>query len=290
MEQLIPITKQVLDILIQLALLIVPIIISWFIYTYVRSTAAGNNVAAIVRLANAAIDYIENLDKRGDLVVGPDVKKGGVKLKLAANWLEQELQKSGIKIDDEQAQKWVAAEFQKRVGDIRPVAAFGEVTRMAVNLIQDLERNHFITLPPNVERDAHLAVLASDWVVTQLAKGGVTVSRDEAMTWVRAELLQRLQDQVSVLPAGERLTKLAEGAVDFLERLKASGQIAVRPGVADEDIETDITTAWLLTEAAQQGLSVSSSQIARAAAEALRKRAAEARPLVITPPPPQPQQ
>jgi hypothetical protein len=265
-------TKDVLDVLIQLLVLVIPIVISWFIRTYVRASAVETDLAAIVRLSNAAIDYVENLDKRGELVLPPEVKKGGYKLKLAAQWLEAELKRAGVKMTEEQAEKWISSEFQKRVGDVRPVATIAELTRAAVDLIQDLERSKLVELPSDVDRTTYLAGLAADWVVAELAKRGANVSREEALTWVRAELLQRLQAQIGELPADDRLAKLATAAVEFLERLKASGQLAVRPGTPGESIETDVATAWLLTEAARQGLAVTSDQIAEAVTIALRQR------------------
>jgi hypothetical protein len=265
-------TKDVLDVLLQLLVLVIPIVISWFIRTYVRASAVETDLAAIVRLSNAAIDYVENLDKRGELVLPPEVKKGGYKLKLAAQWLEAELKRAGVKMTEEQAEKWISSEFQKRVGDVRPVATIAELTRAAVDLIQDLERSKLVELPSDVDRTTYLAGLAADWVVAELAKRGANVSREEALTWVRAELLQRLQAQIGELPADDRLAKLATAAVEFLERLKASGQLAVRPGTPGESVETDVATAWLLTEAARQGLAVTSDQIAEAVTIALRQR------------------
>lgn len=274
MQPTITSTKDVLDILVQVLVLVIPIVISWFIRTYVRGSAVEKDLATTVRLSNAAIDYAENLHRRGDLVLPPEVKKGAHKLKLATEWLGGELKRAGIKVPEEQAQKWIASEFQKRAGDIRPVDAIAEFTRTAVDLIQHLERSKLVEPPTNVDRTTYLAGLAADWVLAQLARRGSSIPREEALTWVRAELLQRLQAQVGELPADDRLAKLAKGAVEFLERLKVSGQLAVRPGTSGEDIEPDIATAWLLTEAAKQGLAVTSDQIAEAVATALRQRKA----------------
>src|SRR5215216_6346630 len=109
MQEVVTPNKDLLDILVQVIVLVIPIVLSWFIRTYIRSSTVENNLAAITRMSNAAIDYVENLDKRGDLALPPEVKKGGYKLKLASQWLESELQRAGIKIDDEQASKWVAS-------------------------------------------------------------------------------------------------------------------------------------------------------------------------------------
>ena len=262
-------TQDLLDVLIQVLVLVIPIVLSWLIRTYVRSSAAQNNLAAITRLSNAAIDYVENLDKRGDLILPPEVKRGGYKLKLASQWLESELRQAGIKIDDEQAAKWVASEFQKRVGGVQPVSTYAQVARAAVELIMDLDRNKVLNLPPAADRVAYMAGLAADWVVAQSAKSGVGVSRDEALTWVRAELLERLNVRVSDLPAPERLAQLAEQAIEFVKQLKTDGRIMVPPGASNEDAETDLSIAWLLTEAARAGLNVTPDQIVEAAKAAM---------------------
>lgn len=262
--------KDVLDIVLQLIVLVVPIVISWFIRTYVKGTVSEKNLAAIVRLSNSAIDFVENLDNNKQLNVPPGAQKGVEKLKLAANWLEGELNRAGIKMTDEEAQKWISSEFQKRVGDIRPVTQIAEVTHSAVDLILNVERTNMVELPPEVDRIAYLAGLAADWSLAQLAmKKWTNISREEALTWARAELVQRLQGPVGEAPAANPLAKLAQGAVEFLQQLKAGGRLAVQPGAAGENIEADVATAWLLTEAAKQGLTVTSSQIAEAIANVL---------------------
>src|SRR3972149_5306826 len=114
--------KDWLDILVQLLVVVIPILLSWFVRTYVKSSTAEKEVAAIVRLSNAAIDFVENLDKRGELALPPDVKKGSHKLKLAAEWMESELKRAGISVTDDEAKKWIASEFQKRMGGVPPVA------------------------------------------------------------------------------------------------------------------------------------------------------------------------
>jgi hypothetical protein len=275
--------KDLLDVLVQVLVIVIPIVLSWFIRTYVRSSATETNLAAITRLSNSAIDYVENLDKRGDLVLPPEVKKSGYKLKIAGQWLETELGRAGIKINDADAQKWVSAEFQKRVGEVRPISQIADLTHLAVDMVEELDRNKVMNLPPDVDRFPYLTSLATDWVIAQMARNGLSTTREEAQTWVRAEFLERLQTRSSDRPAGDRLTRLADQAAEFLDQLKAGGQIAVQPGAAGVDVETDLAIAWLLTEAAKQGLKVSSDQIAEAAAAALRRRSQGGRALVVLP-------
>ncbi len=275
MQEAISSNKDLLDILVQLLIVVIPVVISWFIRTYVRGSVAERDLAAVIRLSNAAIDYVENLDKRGELDLPSKVKKGGYKLKLAGQWLESELQRAGIKISDQEAQQWIASEFQKRIGNVQMVGTIAQLTGAAVDLIQNLEQSGLVDPPPNIDRITHLAGLAADWVVAQFARLGARISREEALIWVRAELLHRLQTESSTLPVDEQLTNLAKQAVSFLDKLKASGQLTIQPGPSGANVETDIAVAWLLTKAAKQGMAVTPNQIAEVVIAALRQRNAE---------------
>ncbi len=272
MQEILKPAKDVLDLLVQLLVLVIPVVISWFIRTYVRGSTVQWNLAAIGRLSSAAIDYVENLDSRGDIVLPPGINKGGHKLKLATQWLSGELNRAGIDMSDDQAEKWIASEFQKRAGDSRSDDAIAEFSGTAVDLIEHLDGTKLLEPPAGVDRTSYLAGLAADWIITQLAKRGTSISRDEALAWVRAEELQRLEAKIGKLPVDDRLATLAIGAVEFLEKLKAGGQLAIQPGSPGEDIDTDVATAWLLTEAAKAGLVVTSDQIAQAIGTALRQR------------------
>ncbi|MFN8475280.1 MAG: hypothetical protein U0822_24065 [Anaerolineae bacterium] len=264
--------KPAIDALFQLVIVIVPVAITWFIRTYVRASSRQNQLAATVRLANAAIDAIENMDRTGKLVLPSNVEKGGYKLKLATEWLESELNRNGIQMSTPDAEKWVAAEFQQRVGGVRSVGTIAELTKQAVDMIQDLGRNKLIDIPPDVDRTLYVTGLAADWLLAKLAENGVTITRDEAMSWVRAEILQRMGSQTSTLANDIPLTDLAQHAIDFVNQLKASGTLRVRAGGPNEDIENDLAIAWALTEAAKQNLSVSSEQVADAIAAAREAR------------------
>lgn len=266
MEQVVTPTEQLLDVLIQVVIIVTPILITWFIRTYVKGSTAERDIAAIVRLSNTAIDYAENLDKRGELVVSPDVSRGIQKLNLASSWLESELNRAGVKITNDEAQQWVSAEFQKRVGDIRLGSAVAKLTQEAVAMIQNLERRQLIDLPSEMDRLTYLAGLGADWVVAGLAQQSISLSREEALTFVRAALLRQLQVPNENLPSTERLIALAKRAVDFLEELRASGQLQL---VGTQ--ETDIAVAWLVTEAAKQGLVISHEEINEAITAVLSK-------------------
>jgi hypothetical protein len=100
-------------------------------------------------------------------------------------------------------------------------------------------------------------------VVTELAKQGASISPEEALTWVRAELLQRHRVKTNgAAPASNPLAALAEQAVAFVEKLKASDQLVSQPGTAEEQFETDVVAACSVTEAPKQDLRASKAEIA----------------------------
>lgn len=262
MEGVTQTTGSILDLVVQVILIVVPILITWFIRTYVRGSRAERDIAAITHLSNMAIDYVENLDKSGRLDVPPDVSKGLHKLNTAGEWMETELNRAGIQISQEEATRWISAEFQKRVGDVRMVGTLEKMAQQAVALIDDLERKGLITVPSEAERLLFLTDMAADWMLTQVTEEGAKVSREEAIAWVRAELLKRLDEEGQ---GGETLETLAARAVAFLEKLRAENRLTV----TGRDVESDLVVAWMLAEAARRGLVVSSAEVAAAAREAL---------------------
>ncbi len=281
--------KDTLDLILQLFLIIVPVVISWFIRTYVKNTAAEKQLGAIVRLSNAAIDYVENLDKRGDLVIPPDIRRGLAKLNVASDWMESMLDRNGIKITNEEAKKWIASEYQKRVGNPLPESDLAEQAKIAVNLIQAVEGGRFNQLLQQPDRLVFLSKFAADWVVSQLAHNlSANISQADALSWVNAEILQRSQPTslpTSSLLAGGLPTDLARQAVAFMQDLKARGLLTVAPGVSPTAVERDIAVAWMMTEAARQGRAVSPQEIALAVTEALRSLAGPVPPANTTPAP-----
>lgn len=258
-------TQQLLDVLIQVVIIVVPILVTWFIRTYIKGSTAERDFAAITNLSNRAIDYAENMDLQGKLNLSPEISKGLQKLNLASDWLLGELERADIKMNNEQAQKWITAEFQKRVGDVRMVGAIAKLTTEAVEVINDLEQRELIDLPSDLDRVTYLTSLGADWVVAGLAKSGVALSREEALTYVRAELLRQFQVAGDNLPTNEQLILLAKRALAFLEEIKASGKLNLVGAN-----ESDITMAWMLTETAKQGLSITPNDITAALNEAMQ--------------------
>jgi len=150
-------------------------------------------------------------------------------------------------------------------GDVRMVGAIAKLTTEAVDVTNDLEQRKLIDLPSDLDRVTYLTGLGADWVVAGLAKSGVALSREEALTYVRAELLRQFQITSNNLPTNEQLILLAKRALAFLEEIKASGKLNLQ-GAS----ESDIMMAWMLTETAKLGSSITTGDIA-AALEAVKQ-------------------
>lgn len=261
-EQVTQTVSPVMEMLVQAALIIIPALLTWFIRNYVKGTSAEREVAAIVHLANTAIDYVENLDKRGDIVIDPSLSKGAMKLALAARWLEKEAERAGITISDAEAQEWISSQFQKRVGDVKVVGTMAEAARDALRVVQQLADGNLISVPAGADDFLYLCELAADWVVIQLAERGVAITPEEALTWVRAEFLQQLNERPFTPVETERpetaddLESLVGQALSFVQSLPATnGAGAAR---------RDLATAWVLTEVAKRGLAYAPAEIAAA--------------------------
>jgi hypothetical protein len=271
MEQVIQPTQEILNLIVQVMLIIVPILITWFIRTYVRGSQSERDIAAIARLSNVAIDYVENLDRSGRLMLPPDVSKGAHKLKLASEWMEEELNRAGVQITTEEATEWISAEFQKRVGDVQLVGTMADLAREAVDLVASLEQKGLITVPPDSDRVAFLANLTADWMRTKLAERSVTASTEEVMAWVRTEWLNRLATQPAVEPVAVitvNLETLAGQAVNFLNQFEANNPLTP----TGSNFKADLAIAWMLVEATKRGMQVTPTEIAQAAMKALPTR------------------
>jgi len=132
-----------------------------------------------------------------------------------------------------------------------------------------MEKGNLSELADDKEKLDILVDLAADWLSARLSEQrGVRINRTEAATWVRAELLNRLQ--IKQLPSGDSLLDLARQAIAYVNGLKASGRLAQRPGAAEFDV--DIAAAWMLTEALQLGLNITPEEIANAVNTVIRAR------------------
>ena len=185
------------------------------------------------------------------------------KLNLAGKWLEAELARNGIKMTDEEAQSWIAAEFQKRVGDIGRERRISERTQEAVDLLKALAQSGLIGLPADRADVSLLASKVADWIITQVDL--------EATDPLRDQVLVQLQTGMGVEPTPTvppphspieaKLADLARQAVQYVQELKSSRELTLS--------EMDIAGAWVLTEVTKQGLPVTTEQIASAVRDAL---------------------
>ncbi|KAA3660769.1 MAG: hypothetical protein DWQ04_18450 [Chloroflexi bacterium] len=279
MNEFITSNRELLNLILEIVLLIVPFVITWYVRKYVKGTRAEKDLAAVVSLSNSAIDYVENLDKQGkldELTLSPDFSKGVHKLKLASQWMGAELQRHDISITEDEAGQWIRAEFQRRVGDVEMVSDLNTLAETAVNTIRYLEEQGLITVPEQGDKWYFMLDLAADWLITQFAlKNSGKLTYEEAQTWVRAAYMKSLSP-ASMLPAVTALPmvsleSLAQQAIQFLHEVKTAGRLKMDGESGDSDVDLNIATAWLLTEVAKRGLAVNTAQIATAVINAMKR-------------------
>jgi hypothetical protein len=280
MQEFLSSNKDLLDVLIQLLIVIIPILLTWFIRTYVKSTEQQKRLATIVHLSNAAIDYAEDLQKRGDLDdylhkwgLSDDViqhtSSGIQKLNIAGKFAEQELDRMGIKVTDEEAQAWIAAEFQKRIGDIGRTRGVDQRIREALSLLQALQQSGMISLPTDTYQATQLADHVASWAIAQTNGGVEDVLREGAVATVKTELAPEAAPPAGAAEVSPetQLRDLARQSVAYVEQLKRERKLTLS--------ETDLAVAWMLTEVTQQGLNVTPDQIAAAVRAAFAEKGAE---------------
>lgn len=233
-------TRQIsesINLVFQILMLMLPIaaaLIVWFLRTYVRSTKAEKTLATIVRVSNAAIDFAEDLDQRGELAkylkawnVPDDMvgvaKNGLKKIQLAGHWAESEFARLGIKLSNTEAQAWIAAEYQRRQGGAGPEQPPTERTAPSASPSNVIKPGDLMGSPPGVQ--------------TPPAGPPPDVSAE-------AELAQ-----------------LAAQAVHYVEQLKTGQQIDVPV--------SEVASGYVQIEVARQRLKVTEDQIASAVATAI---------------------
>jgi hypothetical protein len=270
--------KDLLDLLIQLLIIVLPIVLTWFARTYVKSEQAQKRMGSIVRLANIAIDYAEDLDKRGDLdkylrmynlpqEIIDHTSRGIQKLNLAGVFVEQELAKIGVEVTNEEAKAWIASEFRSRVGDIGKERTAVTRAQEAVVILQNLDQSGLIDLPDDVDQALHIADRIADWILEQTDGEDDPVVQHEVRLRVRRELLGNGTPTGNTpppspkAPSGTDLETLAQEAVRYVEELKQSHDLTLP--------ESDVAAAWILTEVTKRNIPVTTDQIARAVREAM---------------------
>lgn len=238
----------------QLILAGVAAFISYLLQKYVRGTSAERYVATITQLVGQATRYVERLDGDGKLDLGPEESKGLKKLTLATEYVQEQIERAGIRgVSNEEIHKWINAELQRQMGsDILPVRAIATAAHEAIGTISALVNTGRVDLPPGTSRESFIAELAADRIVATLkSEHNANLSRSDAMAAAWNELVNSLSRDPQ---------ELAEKALDYLSNLEAQGKLARMPGIREEDI----AAAFMLTEALRQGLTVSSDDIARA--------------------------
>ena len=287
--------KDLIDLAVQVMVILIPIILTWIIANYVKLARAEKRLNIIVELADAAVGYAQDLDERGALErvlddwraaseVKTDASKGVKKLNLAAKWLRYELRDRGIKMTDEEAQRWIASEFQKRARGIRvdrnttqPVKDVIEVLNLLSELgpielsasrIQNGSQVNQVKEPtvdilepdeqdiPEIVVNRPISVIEPD----------LHQSSDPSVNSIRsiAPLLSPSSTSPVTLTLEQQLEILADEAIYYVESLKTTYELTLP--------EIDIAAAWVLTEVTKRGLAVTTNQIAYAVQAALAEQ------------------
>lgn len=157
----------------------------------------------------------------------------------------------GIDITEEEAQKWVAAEFQKRMAGLNFPLEQLEKLQSLLLLLQTLDQDKLQAFLANVRPPAPQRH-------KPLPQDDLTVVEPEPSTQLPATTPPPAPTapEAGIEPSLENeLAGLAWQAVKYVETLKIDRQLTVP--------EIDIATAWMLTEVTKQGLNVTPEQIAR---------------------------
>jgi hypothetical protein len=113
-----------------------------------------------------------------------------------------------------------------------------------------------------------LADYVASWAITQTNGGIEDVLHKEALTTVKTELTSPAEPraQTPEVSPETQLRELARQSVAYVEQLKRDRKLTLP--------ETDLAVAWMLTEVTQQGLNVTTHQIAAAVRAAFAEEAA----------------
>ncbi|WP_374687852.1 hypothetical protein [Promineifilum sp.] len=248
-----------------LALIVLALFVAWAVVHRVRQGRAERRLAAVLQLADAAIDYVEHLDARGDLTVPAGGVKSGFKLALAGEWLQAEAARLGIRLAVEEAAAWVRARLQRRSGELKLFVTMAEAAREAVDRVERLVMGDSTARLDTSNRTLFYSRLAADWFVVRLAEHGAVVTRDEGTAWVQAELLRRLNARADEMATRNDLASLALEANAFLDTLRANNRLP-----AGIEAARDLAIAWVLTEVAKRGLAYTPREIVGAVKQIVR--------------------
>lgn len=264
-ESIVAAAGAILSPLALLALIILALFVAWAIVQRVRQGWAERRLSAVLQVADAAIDYVEHLDARGDLVVPAGSVKSDFKLALAGGWLQAEAARLGIRLATEEAAAWVRARLQRRSGELKLFATMAEAAREAVDRVERLVMGDSTARLDTSNRTLFYSRLAADWFVVRLAEHGAVVTRDEGTAWVQAELLRRLNARADEMATRNDLASLVLEANAFLDTLRANNRLP-----AGIEAARDLAIAWVLTEVAKRGLAYTPREIVGAVKQVVR--------------------
>lgn len=249
----------------------------WLARNYMVLTESQKRIDILPRLANAAINYAEDVDQRGDreaayhnldlpdgMVTNPSA--GHQKLALASSWLVEEAKKQGLKrMSVEQASRWVAAEFQRNVNDMRAAHSVSARTDMAAELLNQLGHDGHIVLPSNNFETVALIQGIADWAATgREGKDNKIILRDIAMARIAPQTLMmggangRSNGNGKIAPE-VRLTLLAKQALEFVAELQRQGKLKLS--------EKETAKAWMIQQAQLDDIAATPEQIESALAK-----------------------
>jgi hypothetical protein len=270
--------QSLLESLVNLVVIILPMVITYYLRNYVKSTQDEKRVALMTQLASTAIGYVEDLDHNGQLdkilqslnlpeTVIQSTSQGFKKLNAATKVLQAELDKRGITITTEEAQGVIRGEFQKLTGQLGVERDIFVRTQEAIALLKDLQQTGLVNLPDDVEQLTQLSGRLVDWAVLQLDQRQENANRQAALALAQTGLLvnQPLQSNNSAILPETRLTQIAQQVVGQVNNLKTT----LAPGIT----ETEIVISWVLTEALKQGLQVSPEEINKTVQKAFQWQA-----------------
>lgn len=270
--------QSLLESLVNLVIIILPMVITYYLRNYVKSTQDEKRVALMTQLASTAIGYVEDLDHNGQLdkilqslnlpeTVIQSTSQGFKKLNAATKVLQTELEKRGITITTEDAQGVIRGEFQKLTGQLGVERDIFVRTQEVIALLKDLQQTGLVNLPDDVEQLTQLSGRLVDWAALQLDQRQENANRQAALALAQTGLLVNQPPQATssaILPE-TRLVQIAQQVVSQVNDLKTT----LAPGIT----ETEIVISWVLTEALKQGLQVSPEEINKAVQQAFHWQA-----------------
>lgn len=268
--------NEILKIVIELAAVILPALITWYIRAHVQGSTREGEWSALMTLAEQSILFVENAAKAGKLDLDEEAMTGLDKLHKAVDWLIVTAEAEGVKkLTPEEATALIQAKFEEMVGGVQGSSKLPEWVSQAVSAVLAWEAAGHV--PPSAGRIEHLTSLGADYVeklaLEQRGSPDATgISREQTEHLVRVGLLDKLSTHTIGAPAGDRLMELAREAVATVRKLEAEGQLTVKGGGSVTDMVREIATAMVLNNAVAERLEVDADDVDAALAAAFREQ------------------